>query len=188
MRGFFYDPARKEENLGRTRTRLELREEHFKEPMGAVAKVMECLENPFQGWYLVHSLSLPSVVVAVACSIVGAKILQRCGKGSTGKASGLTWTHGMLWRCAQYLAPGMYQGSTGRMASSFSSSSRRSSLPLQRQWCLSLFFLRRHSDWSAPGGSRRCVWVLFAGAGRDSRTQWSKIRVWKDDDVSCSGK
>ena len=34
-------------------------------------------------------------------------------------------------------------------------------------------------DWSAPDGSRRCLWVLlvlrclFAGAGRNSRAQWS---------------
>ena len=32
----FYDPARKEDNLGRTKTRLELWEEHLKDPLAAL--------------------------------------------------------------------------------------------------------------------------------------------------------
>ena len=42
----FYDPARKEDILGRTKTRLELWEEHLKDPMAALAKSLESLENP----------------------------------------------------------------------------------------------------------------------------------------------
>ena len=45
---FFFDPARKEDILGRTRTRLEVWEEHLKDPMAALAKALECLENHHQ--------------------------------------------------------------------------------------------------------------------------------------------
>ena len=43
----YYDIARKEDILGRTKTRLVLREEHLKDPVAALAKALECLENPF---------------------------------------------------------------------------------------------------------------------------------------------
>ena len=43
----YYDPARKEDILGRTETRLELWEEHLKDPIAALAKALECLENFF---------------------------------------------------------------------------------------------------------------------------------------------
>ena len=68
------------------------------------------------------------------------RFCERCGKGPVGKASGLTWTHGMFWVCAQHPASGTHWGSTGRVATSFSSSSRRSPSSLQRQWCLSPSF------------------------------------------------
>ena len=42
-----YDPARKEDILGRTKTRLDLWEEHLKNPIVAMAKALECLENQF---------------------------------------------------------------------------------------------------------------------------------------------
>ena len=97
----FYDPTRKEDVSGRTQTRLELREEHLKVPMAA----------------LLLGLAFGSTV-------------RRCqplsGKGPVGKASGLTWTRGMLWVCAQRLASGTFRGSMGLMTSSFSSSLRRS--------------------------------------------------------------
>ena len=41
----FYDPARKEDILGRTITRLNLCEELLKDPLVALAKSLECLEN-----------------------------------------------------------------------------------------------------------------------------------------------
>ena len=65
----FYDPARKEDNLGRTKTRLELWEEHLKDPLVILGI-----------WF--HSLSLPAFVVTMACSIVGAKILQKMWDGA----------------------------------------------------------------------------------------------------------
>ena len=48
-----YDRARKDDLLGRTKTRLDLWEEHLKDPMVALAKALECLDNPYQGWHLV---------------------------------------------------------------------------------------------------------------------------------------
>ena len=65
------------------------------------------------GWLL----SLPAFVVAMAFIIVGAKICKIRGKGPV--ASGLSWTHGMLWVCAQRPASGTFRGSTGRTGSSF---------------------------------------------------------------------
>ena len=51
-----YDPARKEHILGKKKKRLDLWEEHLKDPIAALAKALECLENLFQCWLLVRSL------------------------------------------------------------------------------------------------------------------------------------
>ena len=48
----YYDPARKEDILGRTQTRLELCENTSKTPLAALATALECLENPYLGWHL----------------------------------------------------------------------------------------------------------------------------------------
>ena len=42
----FCDPARTEDFLGSTRTRLGLWEEHLKDPIVALEKALECLERP----------------------------------------------------------------------------------------------------------------------------------------------
>ena len=44
----FYDPARKDNILGRKQTRLELWEEHLKDPTIALDKALKSQENPFQ--------------------------------------------------------------------------------------------------------------------------------------------
>ena len=49
----YHDPGRKEDILGRTRNRLELWEEHFKDPLAALAIALECLDNAHNGWHLV---------------------------------------------------------------------------------------------------------------------------------------
>ena len=41
-----YDPARKDNILGRKQTRLELWEEHLKDPIIALEKALTCSENP----------------------------------------------------------------------------------------------------------------------------------------------
>ena len=45
----FYDPARKENILGKNKTRLELWEEHLKDPIIALDTALKCLENPCYG-------------------------------------------------------------------------------------------------------------------------------------------
>ena len=42
----YHDLARKEDMLGRTKTRLELWDEHRKDPIIALDKALKCLENP----------------------------------------------------------------------------------------------------------------------------------------------
>ena len=43
----YYDPARKDTILGRKQTRLELWEEHLKDPIIALDKAVKCLENAY---------------------------------------------------------------------------------------------------------------------------------------------
>ena len=65
----YYDPAGQDK-----KKRLELWEEHLKDPLAALAKALESLENPFQGCIWFRSLLLPTVVVAMACSTIRPKI------------------------------------------------------------------------------------------------------------------
>ena len=165
------------------KNRLHLWEEHLEDPLAALAKALECLENSFFRvgiWF--HSLSLPAFVVAIACSIVGAKICKRCGKGPIGKASGLTWTHVMLCVCAQHPASGEIRVARRALflphqegaSCSHKGSAVKALCSCGDAQCMCF-------DWSTPYGSRRCLWdllilwCLFAGAGRDSRTLWSEV-------------
>ena len=43
----FYDPERKDNILGRNKTRLELWEEHLKDPIVALDKALKCMEKPY---------------------------------------------------------------------------------------------------------------------------------------------
>ena len=45
----FYDPEHRHNILGRNKTRLEMWEEHFKDPIVALDKAMKCVKNPYQG-------------------------------------------------------------------------------------------------------------------------------------------
>ena len=45
----FYDPERKDKILGRNKTRLELWEEHLKDPVVALEKALKCVEKQYQG-------------------------------------------------------------------------------------------------------------------------------------------
>ena len=64
-------------------------------------------------------------------TLVGTKILLMMWWGRFGKASGLAWTRGTVCTCAQRPLVVTFQGSMGRMASSFSCFSRRSRWWLQ---------------------------------------------------------
>ena len=121
-------------------------------------------------WF--HSLSLPTSVIATSSSIGGAKFCKRCGKDHVGKESGIFWTHGMLWVCAQRPASGMFRGSVGRMASFFSSSRRSASL-FQRQCVLSPFVLAERLRACALTGLH-----LMAAEGA-SRSGGSQYRIWE---------
>ena len=43
----FYDPARKDNILGRNKTRLELWEEHLKDPIVALDIALKCVEDQY---------------------------------------------------------------------------------------------------------------------------------------------
>ena len=58
-------------------TETRLWEVHLKDPVVALEKALNCIDNPYQGWPLVRSFSWPVVWVEMACSCVGAKILQQ---------------------------------------------------------------------------------------------------------------
>ena len=140
-----YDPARKEEILGRTTTRLELWEEHLKDP-AALAKALECLENPYLGWHVFHSLSLPASICRrngfqhrwrkdFARDVGRAPLGRRLAFLDPWDVVGLRTTSGVWTVPAKY-------GPHGEL---FSVSSGRILLLLQRQWGLSPLFLRRRS-------------------------------------------
>ena len=96
-----HDPARKENILGRKETRLELWEEHVKDPIIALDKALKCLENPLTllsrspgGWPLARSFSWEVAWIAMACSCLGTEILPKMWGGRFGKAFCLAWTRG----------------------------------------------------------------------------------------------
>ena len=53
--GEFYDPALKDNIVGRKQTRLDLWEEHFKDPIIALDKALKCQANPHSGCPLAQS-------------------------------------------------------------------------------------------------------------------------------------
>ena len=46
----FYDPAREEDISRRNKTRLELWEEHLKDPIVALDKALKCLGDQYESW------------------------------------------------------------------------------------------------------------------------------------------
>ena len=77
----FYDPARKEDILGRTKTSLKLWEEHLKDPGGGIGKGVGVLGMPTNVGIWSHRLSLSSLVFAMAFSIAAATKLQKMWEG-----------------------------------------------------------------------------------------------------------
>ena len=126
------------------KTRLELCEEHLKDPLAALANTGKVRRIPIKVCIFTVCRCQPLSLQWRSASLAQ-RFCKRCAKGPIGKASGLTLTHGMLCVCQHHLASGMCWRSTGHMASSFSSSSTRSPSLLQRQCSLSPLFLRRPS-------------------------------------------
>ena len=127
----YYDPVREDNILGRNRTRLALWEGHLKDSIVALEKALKCVEH-----------SYTKVLARVLCggsdtqwpALASSKV---CGKSRSGRAFGPTWIQWIVCVYAQHPWYGTYQGSTGRMASSFSSWFRR------RNWMSCSWFGRR---------------------------------------------
>ena len=83
---------------GRRRTRLDLLDAHLEDPI---------VKIPTRDGIWFRRVSLPSFVLSMVCSIAGAKISEKCGKGPFGKASGLAWTHGTWCMCLHHPAVGL---------------------------------------------------------------------------------
>ena len=118
----------------------------------------------FSAGFRFHGVSLPVLVVAMACSIAGAKICKMCGKDPTGKASGLAWIHGTWCACAHHPAVGMSRGSVGHTASCSSSFIKKEPVALTQAMpfearCLCGSAQGVCADWFAPFGCRRRCWV-----------------------------
>ena len=109
-----YDPARQEDILGRTRTRMEIcvkntsktRLWHWKKSVGMLG---ESLLGSAFGFTVCRCQSLASQWLAV---VWVPKFCNICGKGPTRKASGLAWTHGTVVRLrassSHWYDPGKY--------------------------------------------------------------------------------
>ena len=96
-----YDPTREHKFKERNETRLARWEEHLKDPIGALDKALKCVENQYYN-------SRAKILLASS---------EVSGKSRSGRAFAPTWIRWLrtaLWN-------GTCQGSTGRMASSFSS-------------------------------------------------------------------
>ena len=109
-----YDPDREDSVRGRNETILALWEEHLKDPIVALDQALKCVVNIRAG-----SLGPESCVeVAVACAGFFRSLWE---KPIWEGVFGLTWIRWIVCVYAQRPWSGMCQGSTGRMASSFSS-------------------------------------------------------------------
>ena len=111
-------------SLGRKQTRLELWEEHFKDPIPAVDKALEVSRKSLSGVDLLLKVLAKSHAYCHGLQLCGHRTFcKRCGKGRSGNTPGLC--SDPLGQCASCALTstyvGMFHGSMGRMASSFSS-------------------------------------------------------------------
>ena len=94
----FCDRAHKDNILGRNTTRLELWEEHFKDPIVALDRALKCVEDWYQSWLQAFVEARQQWHVIGWCRI-------RCYRCGT-RSCGLFW---MLGLCAQPPRTGMSQ-------------------------------------------------------------------------------
>ena len=125
---------------------------HLKDPLAALAKALECLENPHKGWHLVSQLSLLTFVVAMAFSIAGANMLQNMRKGPYWDG---VWPYLDPWDVVRkhpsvWNVPRKY-GPHGEIFFLHHQEGALCSYRVQ-----GLCFA-----WSTPHGSRRWIWVLL---------------------------
>ena len=81
----FYDPARKDNILGRKQTKLELCKEHLEDPIMALDKALKCLENPCHGCPLAQSSCVKSPELHWPAVGWSQAFCQRCGKKRSGR-------------------------------------------------------------------------------------------------------
>ena len=115
----FYDPARKDNMLRTNKTRLEVWEEHLKDPIVALDK------GPKVCGKSVLKLELARGFCGSKVAMIGDSFRSDstfCGK----RSFGLFWMHETVCVYAQPLRSGTSQGGTGRVASSSSSLRRKS--------------------------------------------------------------
>ena len=111
-----YDPDRKDNILRRNKTRLELCEEHVKDPIVALDKALKNVENSY--WRVLLALE-PCGGSDRQWPVWSS--FKICGRSRSGRAFGPSWIRWIVFVYAQHPCKGLCQGSTGRMASSFSS-------------------------------------------------------------------
>ena len=92
----FYDPERKNNILGRHKTRLELWEEHLKDLIVALDKALKCVESSCWACFLARD-----PVVGVVSNGFAQASSNVCGRGRSGRAFGPTWTRGIVCVYAQ---------------------------------------------------------------------------------------
>ena len=141
----YCDPARKEDILGRTRTRLDFGKNISMSRLRPWQKRWNAWNISFSagfGFVVCCCQSLWLQWPAVLCV---SRFCKRCGKDPTGKASGLAWIHGTWCACAHHPAVGMSWGSMGHTASCSSSFSRRCQWLSRRQCRSSPLSLRKRS-------------------------------------------
>ena len=96
------DPARRENIQGRTKTRLELFEEHLKDPIVALEKALVAWRIPTGADLWFEGSRGTSCGLQWHTVVCVPRFCRRCGNGTTGKASAFAWTHGTVCACAQH--------------------------------------------------------------------------------------
>ena len=111
----FYDPKRKDNILGRNKTRLELWEEHLRAPLLALDKALKWILIKADLWLEIFRGIGRHWSVAERAQAGG----QRCGTNQCGKVFGFIWIRGTACVCAQSPRIGLSQRSMDRTVSSF---------------------------------------------------------------------
>ena len=89
--------------------------EHLRDPIVVLDKALKCV------WRICSRSVGPSALWRECLAMAGVGFLQSFWKSLSGRAFGPTWTRWIVCVYAQHPWHGMWQGSTGRTASSFSS-------------------------------------------------------------------
>ena len=117
----FYDPALKDNISGRNQTRLELWEEHLKDPRCSIGQSFEVLGDSVSRLTVGSRHFVESWFFQWPAAERAQAWCRRCGRDRCGKLFCLVWTRGIVCVYAQLPRIGTFRESMGRMASSSSS-------------------------------------------------------------------